>query len=69
MNNLDINELERENEQLKEFLAEAIDIANFTTHTYGFFINQRLWKLKINIVKSQVSIDNNHLHDVINADH
>lgn len=62
-----MDELERENKLLKQYLAEAIEIANFTVSSHGFFSHQRLWELKIQITNSHVAMENSKLSSVIRS--
>jgi hypothetical protein len=61
--------LEEENKQLKEYLAEAIDIANFTVSNHGLFIKGELWALKIELSKSAIVNCGSKLDQVVKYIH
>lgn len=41
-----MTDTEKQNEQLKELLAEALELLDITRITAGLFTNQAYWKLK-----------------------
>jgi hypothetical protein len=49
-----MDQVKQENEKLKKYLTEAMEIADFTVSGHGFFIKQQLWALKNEIDKSEI---------------
>ena len=62
-----MDDLKQENELLKEYLADAIEIANFTASPHGFFIGHKLWALKRKIDQSGIALNDNKLFEVVRA--
>lgn len=59
-----MEDLEQQNKQLKEFLAEALEIADFTITHHGIFIKQQYSRLKANIEKANVLAQHKHKNHV-----